>query len=740
MNFQKFSKNALWFLTSLSLLATALVSKDLLFPFITTKAFFFRVVLEMGLPFYVYLLLSSRDLRPNLKNPLNLFVLVFLLVNFISALVGVNLFRSMWGNFERMGGAYYLAHLCLLYFYVQVLGQAGGGYIKNFLKALLAVSALITLSGISGALGGPTLTLDPSLPARASATLGNPIFFASFLIFPFFLALFFVSQSKSLAAKWMYGILAFLQLIGIFQSGTRGAVVGLAIGVFLAAIVFIVLSKGKIRRYGGAGILAFAVVVVMLFTFHDKLPQGTTIRRVFNLRDSNTNSRFIQWQIALQGVKDYPVLGTGPENYYIVGNKYYDNELYKFDRSWFDKPHNYILEILTTTGVLGFAAYIGMLVAALWILWRAFKAEFLTALEACLFLAAILVYQVQNLFVFDTIPASLMFYAFLGFVSYLHFETKAVEEKGIKRQAAPSLSGGIIGTGAILAAVVAVYAAIVTNYMPARAAKNVNYGYAYAGVDPYKAAEYFETATSLPFNFDLSESSAKFSDFAAGLVRSPLAQSDPKFVDGQLSKALEYEIRAVKNAPNDPVVLQKLSNLYLYQAVFHKTGIPFEAFDAMQKAVDLAPKRVEARLGLAQLRLYQGYPEEAAKIVEEALALDPTNKSTKWQLVLVYHDAKRDEDAVKLAEQLFAEDYQPQNPGDLSWLIDYYIAKGEKDKAINLAEKSLMFGPKSVNTVAKLYEVYMKFGMQDKANILIAEFKKAQPKLWPDLEKLIQPK
>src|SRR3989344_6120502 len=355
MNFQKFSKNALWFLTSLSLLATALVSKDLLFPFITTKAFFFRVVLEMGLPFYVYLLLSSRDLRPNLKNPLNLFVLVFLLVNFISALVGVNLFRSMWGNFERMGGAYYLAHLCLLYFYVQVLGQAGGGYIKNFLKALLAVSALITLSGISGALGGPTLTLDPSLPARASATLGNPIFFASFLIFPFFLA--------------------FLQLIGIFQSGSRGAVVGLAIGVFLAAIVFIVLSKGKIRRYGGAGILAFAVVVVMLFTFHDKLPQGTTIRRVFNLRDSNTNSRFIQWQIALQGVKDFPVLGTGPENYYIVGNKYYDNELYKFDRSWFDKPHNYILEILTTTGVLGFAAYIGMLVAALWILWRAFKAE-----------------------------------------------------------------------------------------------------------------------------------------------------------------------------------------------------------------------------------------------------------------------------------------------------------------------------------------------------------------------------
>jgi hypothetical protein len=77
MKFEKFSKYALLFLASISLLATLWVSKELLFPYITSKAFYFRIVLEIGLFFYVYLVLVRKELRPNLKNPLNIFILVF---------------------------------------------------------------------------------------------------------------------------------------------------------------------------------------------------------------------------------------------------------------------------------------------------------------------------------------------------------------------------------------------------------------------------------------------------------------------------------------------------------------------------------------------------------------------------------------------------------------------------------------------------------------------------------------
>lgn len=743
MNFEKFSKNALWFFTVLSLLATALVSRDLLFPFITTKAFFFRVCLELAMPFYVYLVLSRKNYRPSLKNPVNLLLLAFLLINVVSSLIGVNVTKSLWGNFERMGGAYYLAHLALLYFYVVLLGQIGGRYMQNFLKALLAVSALITLNGISGMLGGPILVMDPSLPTRASSTLGNPIFFASFLIIPLFVSVFFVSQSQSKSEKFFYGFLALLQLVGIFQSGTRGAVVGLALGVFVSAVVYVVLSPvKKVRIYGSMAVAVFAAIVILLFTFHEKLPEGTTLRRVFNLRDSNTNSRLIQWRIAFTGIKDYPIFGTGPENYYLVGNKYYDNELYKYDRSWFDKPHNFLLEILVTTGILGFAAYFGILVSIVWILWRAYRKELLTLFEFCGFLAATLAYQIQNIFVFDTIPASLMFYAFLGFVGFLHFENNLGQAKVPKILAGSQnyvLPQGFTFSASALGLVMAIYLVVVTNYFPARASKNVNYGYAYASIDPKVAANHFKTATSLPFIFDFAEIGAKFTDFATSLVRSPLAKSAPKFVDEQLKAAMDFQLKTLEKAPNDPIVLQKLSSLYLFNSVFYKTPISPEAFEYAQDAINLAPKRTEARLMLAQLRLYQGYAGEAVKLVEEAINLDPTNMDTKWQLALVYHDAGQEENSVKLAEKLLSEGYKPNEQIDLTWLVSFYVKQNNQEKSISLAKKNLELRPKNLNAAALLYKVFLNFGQKEQGEQLLEAFKKFQPARWAELEKLINP-
>ena len=741
MKFEKFSKYALLVLTSLSLLATLWVSKELLFPYITTKAFYFRIVLEMGMAFYVYLIFSRRDLRPDFRNPLNIFVMVFLAINFLSAVLGVNVTRSVWGNFERMGGAFYLAHLCLLYFYVLCLGQMGGRYMRIFLKGLLIVAAIVTLNGISGVLGWGTLVMDPSLPLRASSTFGNPIFFASFLIFPLFLSVFFALQAEKRTGKIVFSILAFLQLVGIVQSGTRGAVVGLALGIFIAAAAYIVLGTGrKLKLYGSLGILIFVATVGLLFAFHEKLPQGTTLARVFNLRDSNTQSRLIQWRIAIKGVKDFPLLGVGPENYYLVGNKYYNNELYAYDRSWFDKPHNFLLEILVTTGILGFTAYAGILLTAGWILWRVFKAGILSWLEACLFFAAVLAYQIQNLFVFDTIPASLMFYSFLGFVSYLHYEANYKKQPKTRDvNARDRLPQRFAGVASVIAAAGAVYLILITNIMPARASKSVNYGYAYASIDPYKAAEYFKTATSLPFNFDLSETASKYTDFATGLMRANFMAQDAAFVERQLIAAKQFQTNAVLSAPNDPVVLQKYATILLYDSVFHKQAIPLEAISAAQKAIDLAPKRVESRLSLAQLRLYQGFPAEAAKLAEEAVALDPKNKDNKWQLALVYEDAGRAEEAVKTARELLDSGYEPSNPADLLWLIDFYVHKGEGAEAIKFAEKLVFLAPASPDASFKLYSLYMKYGKKEDAEKFLEYFKANQKPSWPALEKLLNP-
>ena len=83
---QKFLKIVFFILVCLSVTAAFWVFKDLLFPFVTSKAFFFRIAVEFALPLYLYFLIVDKSLRPSLKNPVNLAMLAFVVVNFAAAL------------------------------------------------------------------------------------------------------------------------------------------------------------------------------------------------------------------------------------------------------------------------------------------------------------------------------------------------------------------------------------------------------------------------------------------------------------------------------------------------------------------------------------------------------------------------------------------------------------------------------------------------------------------------------
>jgi len=714
---KKYILNIFFILVSLTLLSTLLVSKDFLFPFITTKAFTLRILVELALPFYIYLVMINKELRPNLKSPMNLAILGFFFINLISAIFGVNIIRSLWGNFERMGGVYYLAHLVLMYFYIVLLAQAGGNYLKRFLQFLIGVSIIASLNGLSGMLGGPVLVQDPSLPSRASSTFGNPIFFASFLILPMFLSAFFALQSEERWKKIMYWILVLLQLGGIIQSGTRGAMVGLIIGLFAGFIGYLIFTKSKkIKLVGGIILISFLVVAGLLFTFSNDLPNGTPFKRIFTLRDSNSNSRIIQWKIAIQGFKDRPIIGVGSENYYIIGNKYYNPELYKYDRSWFDKPHNYILEILLTNGILGLIAYATVIWFVIIILYKSWKKELLSLLEASILFSVVVVYQIQNLFVFDTIPASLMFYSFLGFIGYLAYELKQEDKKKVDKIS--GINSSSVYTVFALSGILSIYLIIITNIIPAVVANNVNYGFAYAAVDPQKSAERFKKVVSSPFNFDKVESAAKYDDFVVGLIRSPLAKSQRKFVEGQLKQAIEFHKGVIKNLQNDPVTLQKYSNIQLYNSLFYNIPVNAESVEAINRAIKLAPKRIEAWMGLAQLRLFQGFPKEAAKAVEQASSLDPTNKQIRWQLGLILEDAGETERAVALAEQSLKEGFTGARPSEVPWLIDYYVENGQLQKALSLGEKMLKIKSNSTAFGISMVKAYIAAGQSSKARDL----------------------
>lgn len=768
---QKTIKNLFFFFVSLSLLAPLWVFKDLLFPFVTSKAFFFRIAIELAFPLYVYLLVSEKKLRPSLKNPLNFLVLAFLAINILSSFFGVSVIRSLWGNFERMGGAYYLAHLAALYFYILMLGKMGesnqrkgidylfyaifgflvaivlgwssgssfvevlglifglvtyfllicwfkGSYLERFLKALLTAALIVTGNGIYGWLGFTTLVPDPSLPGRVSSTLGNPIYVGSFLIIPLFLTLFFATGVESWIKKSAYYFLSFLFALGIFLSGTRGALVGLILGSFLCALVYLFLcGSKKIKLYGFVALGIFIILAGLLFKFNNKLPQGSTLQRIFKLKDSNTSARLIQWKIALTGYKDRPLLGTGTENYYIIANQYYNPEIAQYDKSWFDKPHNYLLEILVTNGSVGFLVYLALLVFLVLALYRGFRAGFFGLMEFCLLLAALVVYQIQNLFVFDTVPASLVFYAFTGFAGYIS-GVSGPEVKGAQvadKPVAQALPLAALG----VALAVSAYAIYATEAVPMAVAKNVNYGFAYAEVDADKALSYFEKAVTLPFNFDKTETASKFSEFATTFVRSTPGVDREKAVKifqastGALLDALDTQ-------PDNPILWQRLASNYIYMALLLPEQKDFgsKAEQAINKAIILAPKRQEGYFTLAQIRAMQSNLDEAQTIIRAVMEDYPKDALVKAQLASYLRFGGKTDEAVGFAEQALELGYKIPSYAEAKWLVDYYAQKKEFDKAIALQIEAAKVEANNVQLFIDLAHLYAKAGQGETAKNL----------------------
>jgi O-antigen ligase len=726
----------------LSLLTPFLIFKGLYFPYVTSKAFFLRICVELTLPFYLYLVIINKKLRPDLKNPLNFSVLTFLLLNIITAIFGVNIIRSLWGNFERMGGAFYLAHLVALYFYVLLLGQLGGSYLKRFLQAIVLVAVIITLNGFSGWLGGPMLANDFSLPARVSSTLGNPIFFASFLILPLCISVFLFLETESRLLKWFYGIAFALQLWGVYMSGTRGALVGLVVGLFAGGLLYVILVKNKrVRQWGWAGIGLFVAVTGLLFVYHSKLPGGSTMSRLFNLRDSNSQARLIQWGTAVKGFKDHPLLGVGPENYYVIANKYFNPQIYQYDASWFDKPHNYLLEILVTNGAFGFAVYASILISVLWGLYKAFKADLLSLGQFCALIAGFLAYIFQNLFVFDTVSASLTFYAFAGFAGYLYFESKqnVLPAPAVEPVKSPNRAIGIWSIAGFAASSVAVLYIIYTaNALPMAVASYIRSGNSNANTDAVKAAESFAKARAVPDNFDQVDTAGRYTDFVVNLAQTNITAQEFDFALNQVSTAAAYQRSVAGEIGNDALSWYRLANLELINALAQKKSL--DGFDetAINKALVLAPNRVELLQVLLQLRGYQKNWPGAVQVAESIAKLNPYNPQYQVQLATAYYKAGRMPEARNTMEGLVKSGYKFQNLRDFTWLIDDYWGRGEYQKAIPLLNRALNIDSQNLEYFVQLAEAYAKIGDVARARTMLETVVLNNPGLKPQIEPLLQ--
>jgi tetratricopeptide (TPR) repeat protein len=399
-------------------------------------------------------------------------------------------------------------------------------------------------------------------------------------------------------------------------------------------------------------------------------------------------------------------LGTGPENYYVISNKYFNPEIYKYDASWFDKPHNALLESLLTTGVLGLLSYVSIIALSLYMLWRSFRLGILRLHEFAILLGGLAAYEVQNFFVFDTISASLMLFIFFGIISNLAPQSEKIQPKKINHV---NLAFGATATLSL----VLIY---FLGLLPARAAYYTQKGIAYTK-DPVKARDYFDRAQNLATNIpQLANIGDVYEQSAVNAVND--SSLDRSLVIANLDDAIILWEKIDKKTINIPYYWLKLANLYYAKSFMLNSNpeLKYKSQEAAAKALELVPQRIEPLSLLAKLKFADNKFLEAEQIIGRLMDVIPQNTNSAWHynyrkealsvydLLIRYYASQQDYGKVLQLYQLEINRLDPYNPQLYSGLAATYAKLGDKAKAIEAAKKVIELQPAAEQDTLKFIE------------------------------------
>lgn len=413
-------------------------------PSVWTRTILFRILVTLltGFLSYKYFYKKESVSLPvwNFKKYLSVLTFFgFFLLVVVSTIFSQDLRFSFFGSPARAGGTlnlffYFIFSLILAFFLKEENWKKL--WKVNFVIALIAgLFAIVQSFNIFGQLfvsyeGG-----------TAPSFLGNSTFLAIYMLFMAIWSFVLFLQSKIRKHQFIYGGLFLLFILVIFLTGSRASYLGLVIASFFFLFFFpIKIRRIKILKIIAASLVGIAIVAVIIFNAFPQLAEkGDLFSRMGNrlsierVAEDLFGTRFAVWQITLEAIKDKPILGWGPENFYIGFEKYYEPTAPNMQKLWWDRPHNIFLDIAVNFGIIALIFYIGFWIILLWQLQKIKQSEknadnTNTLLEAHGLQAMFVAYLIALFFNFDSFPTYLISFFFIGYSYYLFFSKKETIE------------------------------------------------------------------------------------------------------------------------------------------------------------------------------------------------------------------------------------------------------------------------------------------------------------------------
>lgn len=607
-----------------------LFPSSFIFPFIVPKIIIFRSITLLMLGAYIALLASNWQYYKPKLTPINITVLLFFLSFSISTFVGVDPYKSFWDNHERMLGLFTIFHYTAYYFIITSTTKNWTDW-KFFLRMFLGAGTILMFIGFLQTYGNTNLLLNGGTE-RVSATLGNSIYFSAYGMFLFFIGYLLTIKEKT-SKFWKYFAIIGMSFGfgGIFWGGTRSALLGVVVGLFVLLCIYLVFLKGygKIRlRLLGLiilGVLIFAGLFLFRQTiFVQNIPAVGRLVNT-NVTGGSAETRIMAWEIAYKGWKEKPVFGWGPNNYFYTFNKYYNPKFLEhgFGETWFDNAHNILMNTLAVQGTFGILTYLSLFIVSIIVLLRSYKDGTIDIHFLVVGVAFLVGHLVNNVFVFENPTSYLYFFFFLALLN-----SNCSKQEEFKNQKLNSeVSVGLLVLVFSFMCIV-IYS---TDINPARAnqatltaIKAIN-----SGDSP---ALQYEKATKIPsphiddIRNDFSRSVIEKLDEYIKANRQDEVNELYKLVYQELAKNLELhplDIRIHLQLANLTRMFMNMEN----KEAFINTEMILE--DALSKS----PARQQVQYMLADIKVVLGKEAEAEKILVDSFKISPKVEFGLFRLV-----------------------------------------------------------------------------------------------------------
>lgn len=698
-----------------------IVSSSLFFPFITGKAFVFRLIVEIILACYLILAVRDENYRPKFTWILGAITL-FLIIMGLATIFAENPSKAFWSNYERMEGFVTLLHLGA---YFLVLGSVlkTREIWNGLLATTVGASAMMAIYSFFQIAGKVTINQGG---VRVDGTLGNAGYLGIYMVFHIFFAGLLMMRFRALWQRVLLAVIALMNMIVLYNTATRGAVLGLLGGILVTfAYLALKTEKGelaqsevgevkKIRRIAGAGIAVLIVLVGIFWSVKDTtyVKTNPVLSRFATLSFSEikTQGRYFVWPMAVKGFAEKPILGWGQEGFNFVFNKNYDPRMYN-QEPWFDRAHNTYLDWLIAGGALGLISYL-FIIASL--VYYVFKSEYLDKKDRAIILGLISAYLFNNLFVFDQTSSYILFFTVLAYIHSVAPETSFGLWNKISSKSRAILesekSKPIIEALVVIIMAGVVYFII---YSPWQQNKSLM---AVLILNNQGTVGTIENYTK-PF----SGSRLGFPESLEHISQTALSVSTNQNASTELKQELFDEVDKAFNKQIDRIPNDARYRIF-YGTFLSRFGWYGRAIEQLNEAQKLSPKKQSIYFELVSNLLMDGKLPEAVEAAKTAYELEPSYEEAGFVYGLSLL-ASRDFVLANEIMQGIPESRLIFDDRYISVLVSIQMY----DEVINIAKKRIELDPTDLQHQITLTAAYLQVGRRAEAIQTLNEIIKLDP-------------